>query len=244
MASNRKYEIQEAVLSWAKASTKNKNLTIENTAALVPPKNKINLRKPPRGRKKLKSWRGVADRQVFWHNFSHKQHNLSGEAGDVLTALQMSRAEILGSMFFQGSRINIELETIENNFLSDDEPKFSEVVRSWFKSMNGFRLSQDNQKFINAMEELQTENTKKIAVNLCQSINDETTFLKYALLLVKNFGLIDMKDEGSVDSEYVQAEQNVEDNPEEIPTEEDIQTTLEQQSPCLLYTSPSPRDNR
>ena len=81
------------------------------------------------------------------------------------------------------------------------------------------------------MEELQTENTKKIAVNLCQSINDETTFLKYALLLVKNFGLIDMKDEGSVDSEYEQAEQNVEDNPEEIPTEEDIQTTLEQQSP-------------
>ena len=146
MATNRKDEIQEAVLSWARASTKNKNLAIENTATLVPPKNKINLRKPPRGRKKLKSWRGVADRQVFWHNFSHKQHNLSGEAGDVLTALQMSRAEILGSMFFQGSRINIELETIENNFLSDDDPKFSEVIRSWFKSINGFGLSQDNQK--------------------------------------------------------------------------------------------------
>ena len=231
MATNRKDEIQEAVLSWAKASTKNKNLAIENTTTLVPSKNKINLRKPPRGRKKLKSWRGVADRQVFWHNFSHKQHNLSGEAGDVLTALQMSRAEILGSMLFQGSRINIELETIENNFLSDDDPKFSEVIRSWFKSINGFGLSQDNQKFINAMEELQTESTKKIAVNLCQSINDETTFLKHALLLVKNFGLIDKEDEGSADSEYEQAEQNVEDTPEEIPTEEDIQTTLEQQSP-------------
>ena len=69
MTTNRKDEIQEAVLSWAKASTKNKNLAIENTATLVPPKNKINLRKPPRGRKKLKSWRGVADRQVFGITF-------------------------------------------------------------------------------------------------------------------------------------------------------------------------------
>ena len=134
-------------------------------------------------------------------------------------------------MLFQGSRINIELETIENNFLSDDDPKFSEVIRSWFKSINGFRLSQDNQKFINAMEELQTESTKKIAVNLCQSVNDETTFLKHALLLVKNFALIDKEDEDSADSDHEQAEQNVEDTPEEIPTEEDIQTTLEQQSP-------------
>ena len=50
-------------------------------------------------------------------------------------------------------------------------------------------------------------------------------------MLVKNFGPIDKDDEGSADSEYEQAEQNVEDTPEEIPTEEDIQTTLEQQSP-------------
>ena len=44
-------------------------------------------------------------------------------------------------------------------------------------------------------------------------------------------GPIDKEDEDSADSEYEQAEQNVEDTPEEISTEEDIQTTLEQQSP-------------
>ena len=64
-------EQQNAALSWTKALTKNKEIVAENSNRLIPKGSKLNLKNPPRIKRKLSAWKGRTDRQAFW-----LQHNL------------------------------------------------------------------------------------------------------------------------------------------------------------------------
>ena len=59
-------EQQNAALSWTKAVTKNNEIVIENSNRLIPKGSKLNLKNPPRIKRKLSGWKGRIDRQAFW----------------------------------------------------------------------------------------------------------------------------------------------------------------------------------
>ena len=46
-------EQQSAALSWTKALTKNKEIVVENSNNLIPKGSKLNLKKPPKIKRKL-----------------------------------------------------------------------------------------------------------------------------------------------------------------------------------------------
>ena len=101
-------EQQNAVLSWTKAVTKNKEIVIENTNKLIPSGSKLNLKNPPRIKRKLSAWKGRVDRQAFWFKHNQMKKTLPGDAGEVLDELKMARAEILGSREYEGAKLNIQ----------------------------------------------------------------------------------------------------------------------------------------
>ncbi len=84
-----------AALSWTKAVTKNKEIVAENSNRLIPKGSKLNLKNPPRIKRKLSAWKGRTDRQAFWLQHNLIKKTLSGEAGEILDELKMARAEIL-----------------------------------------------------------------------------------------------------------------------------------------------------
>ena len=51
-------EQQNAALSWTKALTKNKEIVAENSNRLIPKGSKLNLKNPPRIKRKLSAWKG------------------------------------------------------------------------------------------------------------------------------------------------------------------------------------------
>ena len=69
-------EQQNAALSWTKALTKNKEVVAENSNRLIPKGSKLNLKNPPRIKRKLSAWKGRTDRQAFWlkHNLIKKHY--------------------------------------------------------------------------------------------------------------------------------------------------------------------------
>ena len=101
-------EQQNAALSWTKALTKNKEIVAENSNRLIPKGSKLNLKNPPRIKRKLSAWKGRTDRQAFWLQHNLIKKTLPGEAGEILDELKMARAEILGSQEYGGAKQNIQ----------------------------------------------------------------------------------------------------------------------------------------
>ena len=137
-------EQQNAALSWTKALTKNKEIVVENSNNLIPKGSKLNLKKPPKIKRKLSAWKGRTDRQAFWlkHNLIRK--TLPGDAGVIFDELKMARAEVLGSEEYDGAKLNIQSfsQDITNN-LADDEVQVSTLINLWFKNLNGFKLEKN-----------------------------------------------------------------------------------------------------
>ena len=99
-------EQQNAALSWTKAVTKNKEIVAENSNRLIPKGSKLNLKNPPRIKRKLSAWKGRTDRQAFWLQHNLIKKTLPGEAGEIFDELKMARAEILGSKEYDGAKLN------------------------------------------------------------------------------------------------------------------------------------------
>ena len=121
-----------AALSWTKALTKNKDIILENSNRLIPKGSKVNLKNPPKIKRKLAAWKGRSDRQAFWLKHNNIKKTLLGNAGEVLDELKMARAEILGSEEYDGAKLNIQdfsyVVVTPSQFCSSPTPLFSKKL--------------------------------------------------------------------------------------------------------------------
>ena len=130
-----------AALSWTKALTKNKDIVLENSNRLIPKGSKVNLKNPPKIKRKLAAWKGRSDRQAFWLKHNNIKKTLLGNAGEVLDELKMARAEILGSEEYDGAKLNIQDFSYDiTKNLTEDEIQLPTLKNHWFKSIKGFKL--------------------------------------------------------------------------------------------------------
>ncbi len=157
-------EQQNAALSWTKAVTKNKEIVAENSNRLIPKGSKLNLKNPPRIKRKLSAWKGRTDRQAFWLQHNLIKKTLPGEAGEILDELKMARAEILGSKEYDGAKLNIQnfsIDVTKNS--ADDEIQLSTLINLWFKNLNGFKLDKDQKRLIDQIPNINSRNSQKIS---------------------------------------------------------------------------------
>ena len=187
-------EQQNAALSWTKALTKNKEIIVENSNNLIPKGSKLNLKKPPKIKRKLSAWKGRTDRQAFWlkHNLIRK--TLPGDAGVIFDELKMARAEVLGSEEYDGAKLNIQSfsQDITNN-LADDEVQVSTLINLWFKNLNGFKLEKNQKRLIDQIPNINSRNTKKISEDMISKMKDEESFLKSSLSLLNALDLLELE---------------------------------------------------
>ena len=187
-------EQQNAALSWTKALTKNKEIVVENSNNLIPKGSKLNLKKPPKIKRKLSAWKGRTDRQAFWlkHNLIRK--TLPGDAGVIFDELKMARAEVLGSEEYDGAKLNIQSfsQDITNN-LADDEVQVSTLINLWFKNLNGFKLEKNQKRLIDQIPNINSRNTKKISEDMISKMKDEESFLKSSLSLLNALDLLELE---------------------------------------------------
>jgi len=187
-------EQQSAALSWTKALTKNKEIVVENSNNLIPKGSKLNLKKPPKIKRKLSAWKGRTDRQAFWlkHNLIRK--TLPGDAGVIFDELKMARAEVLGSEEYDGAKLNIQSfsQDITNN-LADDEVQVSTLINLWFKNLNGFKLEKNQKRLIDQIPNINSRNIKKISEDMISEMKDEESFLKSSLSLLDALDLLELE---------------------------------------------------
>ena len=211
-----------AALSWTKALTKNKDIVLENSNRLIPKGSKVNLKNPPKIKRKLAAWKGRSDRQAFWLKHNNIKKTLLGNAGEVLDELKMARAEILGSEEYDGAKLNIQDFSYDiTKNLTEDEIQLPTLINLWFKSLNGFKLEKSQKTLIDQIQNINSSNAKKIAENMISEIKDEQSFLKSSLSLLDALKLLD------------QEKSDGEDNNEKFD---------EQHEDCLLYTSDAADD--
>ena len=232
-------EQQNAVLSWTKAVTKNKEIVIENTNKLIPSGSKLNLKNPPRIKRKLSAWKGRVDRQAFWFKHNQMKKTLPGDAGEVLDELKMARAEILGSREYEGAKLNIQ--NFSNDFthnLAEDEIQLSTLINLWFKGLNGFKLEKDQKKLIEQIPGIGSKKIKQISKQMIAQIENEESFLKSSLSLLDVLKLIEQDESDDHDENEKFDEQSDEnddisstdmdevENQEEVKNEIDLMQSL------------------
>ena len=217
-----------AALSWTKALTKNKDIVLENSNRLIPKGSKVNLKNPPKIKRKLAAWKGRSDRQAFWLKHNNIKKTLLGNAGEVLDELKMARAEILGSEEYDGAKLNIQDFSYDiTKNLTEDEIQLPTLINLWFKSLNGFKLEKSQKTLIDQIQNINSSNAKKIAENMISEIKDEQSFLKSSLSLLDALKLLDQeKSDGEdnnekFDEQHEENEESLSNDINEIETDED-----------------------
>ena len=217
-----------AALSWTKALTKNKDIVLENSNRLIPKGSKVNLKNPPKIKRKLAAWKGRSDRQAFWLKHNNIKKTLLGNAGEVLDELKMARAEILGSEEYDGAKLNIQDFSYDiTKNLTEDEIQLPTLINLWFKSLNGFKLEKSQKTLIDQIQNINSSNAKKIAEKMISEIKDEESFLKSSLSLLDALKLLDQeKSDGEdnnekFDERHEENEESLSNDINEIETDED-----------------------
>ena len=221
-------EQQNAALSWTKAVTKNNEIVIENSNRLIPKGSKLNLKNPPRIKRKLSGWKGRIDRQAFWLQHNLIKKTLPGEAGEIFDELKMARAEILGSKEYDGAKLNIQKFSIDvTKNSADDEIQLSTLINLWFKNLNGFKLEKDQKRLIDQIPNINSRNSQKISEDMISSIEDEESFLKSSLSLLNALKLLEQEkseeneENEKFDEQSDENEESLSDDLNEIESDED-----------------------
>ena len=221
-------EQQNAALSWTKAVTKNNEIVIENSNRLIPKGSKLNLKNPPRIKRKLSGWKGRIDRQAFWLQHNLIKKTLPGEAGEIFDELKMARAEILGSKEYDGAKLNIQnfSHDVTKN-LADEEIQLSTLINLWFKNLNGFKLDKDQKRLIDQIPNINSRNSQRISEDMISSIEDEESFLKNSLSLLNALQLLehkkseDYEENEKFDEQSDENEENLSDDMNEIESDDE-----------------------
>ena len=220
-------EQQNAALSWTKALTKNKEIVAENSNRLIPKGSKLNLKNPPRIKRKLSAWKGRTDRQAFWLQHNLIKKTLPGEAGEIFDELKMARAEILGSEEYSGAKLNIQnfSSDITKN-LTDDEIQLPTLINLWFKNLNGFKLDKEQKRLIDQIPNINSRNAQKISEDMISKMKDEESFLKSSLSLLDALKLLvhdksEHEEDEKFDEQSDENEESLSDDMSEIESDEE-----------------------
>jgi cobaltochelatase CobT len=203
----RREMLHEAGISSLKAISNNKEIQTKIGSPSRPPQfNEAKISPVPRSSKKLNAWRAESDFQAFWHIF-HKElikPNINTFAKDIISELEISRIEILGSAQFYGSKKNIsEYYNAISDELYDIHENPPMVFNLWLKQASKHPLNQKSKKLISELEkEYAKDRLDEYKQGLLESLDNQDSFTSLAIKLLESLDLIKVESI-SEDSEEV-----------------------------------------
>ena len=241
----RREMLHEAGISSLKAISNNKEIETKIGSPSRPPQfNEAKISPVPRSSKKLNAWRAESDFQAFWHTF-HKElikPNINSFAKDIISELEISRVEILGSAQFYGSKKNI---TEYYNAISDELYDIHEnppmVFNLWLKQASNHPLNQKSKKLISELEkEYAKDRLDEYKQGLLKSLDNQDSFTSLAIKLLESLDLIkvesvsedseEMADDVSQSNETTyedDAENRSDDSGDDINSEEILEVEMD-----------------
>ena len=201
----RREMLHEAGISSLKAISNNKEIETKIGSPSRPPQfNEAKISPVPRSSKKLNAWRAESDFQAFWHTF-HKElikPNINSFAKDIISELEISRVEILGSAQFYGSKKNItEYYNVIADELYDIHENPPMVFNLWLKQASNHPLNQKSKKLISELEkEYAKDRLDEYKQGLLKSLDNQDSFTSLAIKLLESLDLIKVES-ASEDSE-------------------------------------------
>ena len=191
----RREMLHEAGISSLKAISNNKEIETKIGSPSRPPQfNEAKISPVPRSSKKLNAWRAESDFQAFWHTF-HKElikPNINSFAKDIISELEISRVEILGSAQFYGSKKNItEYYNVIADELYDIHENPPMVFNLWLKQASNHPLNQKSKKLISELEkEYAKDRLDEYKQGLLKSLDNQESFTSLAIKLLESLDLI------------------------------------------------------
>jgi len=191
----RREMLHEAGISSLKAISNNKEIETKIGSPSRPPQfNEAKISPVPRSSKKLNAWRAESDFQAFWHTF-HKElikPNINSFAKDIISELEISRVEILGSAQFYGSKKNItEYYNVIADELYDIHENPPMVFNLWLKQASNHPLNQKSKKLISELEkEYAKDRLDEYKQGLLKSLDNQNSFTSLAIKLLESLDLI------------------------------------------------------
>jgi len=191
----RREMLHEAGISSLKAISNNKEIETKIGSPSRPPQfNEAKISPVPRSSKKLNAWRAESDFQAFWHTF-HKElikPNINSFAKDIISELEISRVEILGSAQFYGSKKNItEYYNVIAGELYDIHENPPMVFNLWLKQASNHPLNQKSKKLISELEkEYAKDRLDEYKQGLLKSLDNQDSFTSLAIKLLESLDLI------------------------------------------------------
>jgi len=237
--------LHEAGISSLKAISNNKEIETKIGSPSRPPQfNEAKISPVPRSSKKLNAWRAESDFQAFWHTF-HKElikPNINSFAKDIISELEISRVEILGSAQFYGSKKNItEYYNVIAGELYDIHENPPMVFNLWLKQASNHPLNQKSKKLISELEkEYAKDRLDEYKQGLLKSLDNQDSFTSLAIKLLESLDLIkvesvsedseEMADDVSQSNETTHeddAENRSDDSGDDINSEEILEVEMD-----------------
>ena len=228
-----------------KAISNNKEIETKIGSPSRPPQfNEAKISPVPRSSKKLNAWRAESDFQAFWHTF-HKElikPNINSFAKDIISELEISRVEILGSAQFYGSKKNItEYYNVIADELYDIHENPPMVFNLWLKQASNHPLNQKSKKLISELEkEYAKDRLDEYKQGLLKSLDNQDSFTSLAIKLLESLDLIkvesvsedseEMADDVSQSNETTHeddAENRSDDSGDDINSEEILEVEMD-----------------
>ena len=241
----RREMLHEAGISSLKAISNNKEIETKIGSPSRPPQfNEAKISPVPRSSKKLNAWRAESDFQAFWHTF-HKElikPNINSFAKDIISELEISRVEILGSAQFYGSKKNItEYYNVIADELYDIHENPPMVFNLWLKQASNHPLNQKSKKLISELEkEYAKDRLDECKQGLLKSLDNQDSFTSLAIKLLESLDLIkvesvsedseEMADDVSQSNETTHeddAENRSDDSGDDINSEEILEVEMD-----------------
>ena len=241
----RREMLHEAGISSLKAISNNKEIETKIGSPSRPPQfNEAKISPVPRSSKKLNAWRAESDFQAFWHTF-HKElikPNINSFAKDIISELEISRVEILGSAQFYGSKKNItEYYNVIADELYDIHENPAMVFNLWLKQASNHPLNQKSKKLISELEkEYAKDRLDEYKQGLLKSLDNQDSFTSLAIKLLESLDLIkvesvsedseEMADDVSQSNETTyedDAENRSDDSGDDINSEEILEVEMD-----------------
>ena len=241
----RREMLHEAGISSLKAISNNKEIETKIGSPSRPPQfNEAKISPVPRSSKKLNAWRAESDFQAFWHTF-HKElikPNINSFAKDIISELEISRVEILGSAQFYGSKKNItEYYNVIADELYDIHENPPMVFNLWLKQASNHPLNQKSKKLISELEkEYAKDRLDEYKQGLLESLDNQDSFTSLAIKLLESLDLIkvesvsedseEMADDVSQSNETTHeddAENRSDDSGDDINSEEILEVEMD-----------------
>ena len=241
----RREMLHEAGISSLKAISNNKEIETKIGSPSRPPQfNEAKISPVPRSSKKLNAWRAESDFQAFWHTF-HKElikPNINSFAKDIISELEISRVEILGSAQFYGSKKNItEYYNVIADELYDIHENPPMVFNLWLKQASNHPLNQKSKKLISELEkEYAKDRLDEYKQGLLKSLDNQESFTSLAIKLLESLDLIkvesvsedseEMADDVSQSNETTyedDAENRSDDSGDDINSEEILEVEMD-----------------